>query len=335
MTANGAAGTTAEAMKKTIYLDGMSDEEMNGAYKTLTWFLLNVDPKVAIEIANAVWYKKQLTAKETFKDVLSKFYDADAQPADFADPNTKNVINDWIANKTHDKIKDMLDQIPSAAVMYLVNAIYFKAQWRYRFDEKDTKPRPFFLADGTEIQTPTMHGDKMNVTMYANDQYQLVGLPYGNGQFSMVVLLPRDGVALNDVIGQLDQQQFSDDMSSADTLTMGVYMPKFKIEFKTLLNNMLSEMGMGVAFSDKAGFSRFFEGSLPLQVSRVIHQAFLEVDEKGTEATAATIAEVVMTVAGLPPEIKFNRPFAFFIAEKHSNTILFAGKLSNPALLGQ
>ncbi len=336
MTANGGVGTTEEAIKKAIHLEGMSDDEMNEAYKTLVEFLLQVDPKVTIEIANSSWYKQQLTVKETFRNILNNYYDAEVLPADFSDPNTVDLINNWIADKTHDKIKNMLDAIPDAAVMYLINAIYFKAEWRYRFDENETKPRPFYLANGSEIQTPTMYGEKIAVTRYRADKFQLVSLPYGNGQYNMSIVLPNQGESLNDVIGNLNQQQFDDYLSNADSITTGIYLPKFKMEFKTLLNDVLSDMGMGIAFSDNADFSNLFDQSLALKISRVLHQTFLEVNEKETEAAAATIVEIVVTSAGPDHSfIEFNRPFAFFISEKHSNAILFAGKLFNPGSLSQ
>ena len=336
MTANGGVATTEEAIKKAIHLEGMSDDEMNEAYKTLVEFLLQVDPKVTIEIANSSWYKQQLTVKETFRNILNNYYDAEVLPADFSDPNTVDLINNWIADKTHDKIKNMLDAIPDAAVMYLINAIYFKAEWRYRFDENETKPRPFYLANGSEIQTPTMYGEKIAVTRYRADKFQLVSLPYGNGQYNMSIVLPNQGESLNDVIGNLNQQQFDDYLSNADSITTGIYLPKFKMEFKTLLNDVLSDMGMGIAFSDNADFSNLFDQSLALKISRVLHQTFLEVNEKGTEAAAATIVEIVVTSAGPDHSfIEFNRPFAFFISEKHSNAILFAGKLFNPGSLSQ
>ena len=170
------------------------------------------------------------------------------------------------------------------------------------------------------------------IRYFRNDMLRLIDIPYGNGQFSMCILIPTFKHSLSDIIFSINESNFSLWLDSSDTATAKIYMPKFKIDYKTLLNDVLSNMGMAIAFTDAADFSRLFEEPLDLFISRVIHQAVIEVNEEGSEAAAATAVEIMET--SLPPEpenITINEPFIFFIREKHSSSILFAGKLMDPS----
>ena len=174
-------------------------------------------------------------------------------------------------------------------------------------------------------------GVKVNV-LHQND-FLYAELPYGNGQFVFSIILPNDASKLNDVIDQIDTGDFSNIISNTDTGTYQVYLPKFKIEYKSTLNRLLAAMGMEKSFGPSAEFSKLFEDNLSLFISKILHQSFIEVDEEGTEAAAATVVEVSLTsVGGGKPTIMVNKPFAFFIREKHSNSILFAGKLLDPTI---
>jgi len=336
MTANGAAAETKDAIKSAIHLADFSDEEMNTAYRDLVQYLLELDDKVVLELANSSWYRQDLTVKEAFERVLREYYDAEIRAADFSDPATKDLINGWIEQQTHDKIRDMIDQIPADVVMYLINAIYFKADWQYQFEESETANRDFFLEGGNTVETKMMHSEGVKIHYYQNEQWTYVEIPYGRGLYTMTVMLPEGGTAVQQMIDGLDINGFKNAAATADTATVALYMPKFKMEYKTLLNDVLSAMGMGVAFGGSADLSNLFVQALDLFISRVIHQSFVEVNEKGSEAAAATVVEIRETSIqpGRPPEVvHINRPFAFFITEKHSNTILFAGKLTDPAAL--
>jgi serpin B len=227
----------------------------------------------------------------------------------------------------------MIDQIPADVVMYLINAIYLKATWQYQFDKEQTEKQDFMLRDGGTVQADMMYSDGVKANYYANDQLQFVEIPYGNGQFVFSILLPYQPEQLNQIIQTLDMQTFNTYLEASDTATFKVYLPKFKIEYKTLLNEVLASMGMALSFSGGADFSDLFVEELDLFISRVLHQSFLEVDEEGTEAAAATVVEIMETSVGpgaKPEVIRVDKPFAFFIREKHSHTILFSGKLMDP-----
>ena len=334
MTANGAKGETKEEMKEALALPHLTDAEMNQAYKDLVELLLGLDNTINLQIANSNWYRELYHIRPDFQDILLEYYEAEVKPADFDDPATKDQINQWIENKTNGKIKNMLDGIPSDAVMYLINAIYFKADWQYRFDESKTEKASFFSPAG-EVQADMMFAPGAKVSYHYDEAFTMVDLPYGNGQFSMTIMMENgSGKPINEIIQTLTPEDFDSYINNADTITAEIYLPKFKMEFKKLLNEVLIDMGMGLAFGDGAtDFSGLFEENLALAISRVLHQSFIEVNEKGSEAAAATIVEITELSAGPDPRPKafhINRPFAFFIREKHSNAILFAGKMLNP-----
>lgn len=335
MTANGAVGETKEGIKTTLHQTDLPDDEMNAAYKSLSDFLTNLDPKVIMQLANSNWYKDDYSIKKTFEDILLEYYDAEVKAADFNDSGTKDLINGWIEDKTNGKIKDMIDQIPANAVMYLINAIYLKATWQYQFQKEKTEKQNFYIRDGSSIKTDMMYSEGVKANVYFQQNYQYVELPYGNGQFVFSIVMPDLPEKIDAMIQTLDFDQLNNMITEADSGTYKVYLPKFKIEYKILLNDLLSAMGMNQSFGSGANFTDLFEEDLELFISRVLHQSFIEVDEEGTEAAAATVVEIMETSAGPGPDpsiIFVNKPFAFFIREKHSNTILFAGKMLDPTM---
>ncbi len=334
MTLNGADGPTQDSMQLVLGLEDMEPAQINEAYKDLVALIYSQDKKVVTEVANSNWYKQEYTINETFEQILLDYYEAEVKSADFTDPATVDLINDWIAGKTHDKITDMLDQIPPDAVMYLINAIYFKADWTYQFDKSKTADSDFTLTDGSVVSVPMMYSKGTTVGYAQNEEYQLVDIPYGNGSFSFTVISQswNSNQSVNALVSDFTSGDLSSLLSDTMHTTLELYMPRFKIEFKDLLNDPLVDMGMGIAFSSQADFSNLFEENLSLAISRVIHQSFLEVNEEGSEAAAATIVEIVETSAGPPTRIILDKPFLFFIRENHTNTILFSGKLLNPTL---
>ena len=331
MTMNGAAGATLDSMQYVLGLDKMSLAEVNTSYKSLVTLLFELDKKVTIEVANSNWYKEQYTINPDFQQTLLDYYNAEVRSANFSDPATLDLINNWISVKTNGKIKDMLDQIPSDAVMYLINAIYFKANWTYQFDKSKTADGEFYISDASTVTVPMMRSEGVKLGITYTDQYHLVDIPYGNGSFSFTAVLPgwNNQDDINTMIAHFSGADLNSLLSDTVQTSIPVHMPRFKIEFKEQLNDVLKAMGMAIAF-DGADFSNLFEEELELAISRVIHQSFLEVNEEGSEAAAATIVEIVETVAGPPTALYLNRPFLFFIRERNTNTILFTGKLLNP-----
>ena len=331
MTLNGAGSETFDQIKATLKCDDLNEHEINEAYQSLTEFLLNVDKKVLLSIANSIWYEQKLTAEEAFKNAMKAYYDAEIAALDFKSPESVNTINRWVNSKTNGLIEKLIDSIPADAVMYLINAIYFKAEWKYKFDEEVTKDGPFFLENGNEINTLLMYSDDVTVNYHKTTSAEVIDIPYGNGQYSMTILLPLEGKITKDILELLDENTLQEWINNTTSTEVELVMPKFKIEYKALLNDALSKMGMEIAFTDRADFTRLFVEKYGLMISRVIHKAVIEVNEEGTEAAAVTGVEVSLT--SLPPEklmLIINRPFLFFIREKHSGSVLFAGKLMDP-----
>ena len=332
MTYNGAAGETQKEMEETLHLNGLSPSQINESYKSLMESLLTVDKKVTMEIANSIWYREGFDVEQDFIDVNEKYYGAEVSPLDFGKPEAVDIINDWVAEKTHDKIPKIVEKIDPMDVMFLINALYFNGKWKYQFDKEKTTEEPFYLQDGSEIQTDMMVTET-DLRYHRNDLFQAVELPYGRGNYSMVCFLPTQDHQSDDVIAAMNNENWNQWMTNLDTTGIELHLPKFKFEYKKKLNEMLKLLGMGVAFDPtKSDFSGINPDREDLYISEVLHKTFVEVDEKGTEAAAVTSVTVSVTSVGGggPMVLHFDRPFVFAIREVTTNTIVFMGKLMEP-----
>ena len=332
MTYNGADGDTKEAMEKTLELSGLTVDEINENYKILIDALASVDPKVLMSIANSIWYKQTFEVEQDFINVNQDYFYAEVSPLDFNDPDAVTTINNWVADKTNDKITEILDAIPADAVMYLINAIYFKGIWKYEFDESDTEEKPFYLSDGTTKDVPMM-AQEGSFNYFSNDILQAVEMPYGAGNYSMIILLPQNNKTLDDIIDQLTNENWNRWLSEFyEAEKVQIHLPKFRFEYKNLLNDELINLDMGIAFDPGyADFSKI-NPAWQLFISRVIHKSFIEVNEEGTEAAAVTLVEICGSTSEVETGIHFyvNQPFIFAIKEKYTNTIIFIGKVMEP-----
>ncbi len=330
MTMNGADSNTYTAMRRTLGFEGLSEEEINEAYKSLITLLMQADPKVIFEIANSIWYRDQFTINPLFIETNRTYFDATILPKNFNDPATVKAINDWVSDKTHGKITEVIDQIDPMTLMFLINAIYFKGTWQYEFEKDKTVEAPFYLIDGqtSTCQLMQVEGD---FNYYADETVQIIDLPYGAGNFSMTVFLPRDAEILDDFIENIDQIKWQSYLSNLDTSGVLLELPKFKLEYKLIMNQVLKNLGMGVAFvPGQADFSRIVD-DIELFISKVLHKTFVQVDEEGTEAAAVTVVEISFT--SIKPNgnlMRVDRPFMFVLRERQSGTILFMGKILNP-----
>ena len=329
MTYNGAAGTTLEAFRDVLHFNDLTNQEVNESYKDLMGQLVTLDNQVEFSIANSIWYRLGFEVLSEFISTNQEYFDAAVEEIDFSDPQTVEIINQWIEDKTNHMIKDMLDFIPVDAVMYLINAIYFNAQWKYEFDKNETHEDNFMLADGSRHLTDFMI---VNSDFYytSNEDFRAVELPYGDSAFSMVVMLPSGEKTVSDLVANLDVEHWDSWFENSGMTNVQVELPKFKYGFKSLLNDPLSNLGLGVAFTDAADFTRISPLG-GLFISRVIHQTFIDVQEEGTEAAAATIVEISYTSAGGGPLIfKVNKPFLYLIKENSTGAIIFIGKVGKP-----
>jgi len=329
MTYNGADMETKDAMAKTLEINGMTLDELNSANNQLIKSLENLDPKVELSIANSLWCRPGIEFKKDFIDRCK-----DAYEAEIRNEFILAVINGWISDKTKGKIKKALDSIPDDAILYLINAIYFKGSWTTEFDKKLTEEEDFFLSDGTKKKTPLM-SQSGNYDYYRGDRFQSVSLPYGKGNLSMYLFLPDKNSSLEEFQKNLTCENWEKWMKKFNKKDGDIFVPRFKIEYSTLLNGPLSAAGMSIAFNaNSADFSKMCS-SKGVYISRVIHKTFVDVNEEGTEAAAVTIVEMSRESVSIqdPPDrfyMRIDRPFFFVIRDNTTGIILFMGSISNP-----
>jgi serine protease inhibitor len=330
MVLNGAEGEVRQSILNTIDYKDFTADEVNEAYKNLTKLLLTMDNKVTMGIANSVWYDQQFQINPTFSSIIREYYDGLVKELDFKNASSKDVINNWVEDKTNQRIKNLIDQINPDEIMFLVNAIYFKGDWTYRFDKTKTKQAPFTTLNGTSTSVDMMFSGGVKMNYVQTGTGLLVDIPYGNGQFSFTVLMPHDYSDLPNLVDQLDAETLTQWLDQSNTIEAELELPRFKMTWKENLKETLSNLGMLMV-----GFSLLFEDETPpLEISRVIHQTFLEVNEEGTEAAAATAVGIQPTSMPVTPQkISIDKPFMFMLREKHSGVILFVGQLTHPGTL--
>ncbi len=331
MAYNGADSETKTEMEYALKLNGLTTDEINNAYKMLIKGLQSLDTDVVFEIANSIFYADGFSVKQNFLDVNRNIYSAEIDRLDFNSPSSVDHINNWVADKTNDKITRIINQLSPLDRMILINAVYFNGIWTNKFDKNGTKMLSFTKADRSAIEVPMMNKEeKLDYT--SNSLFSAVKMPYGNGQYNMVVLLPETGKTSDDLIKELSTENWKKwmgDFEQKDPVI--VTMPRFKFAFETKLKTVLSEMGMEKAFQAKvADFSKISDQDL--YISSAIHKSFIDVNENGTEAAAVTAITMSTTSIDPTPKTYFtvNRPFVFAITEKDTGAILFVGEVQNP-----
>jgi serpin B len=323
---NGADKLTKTEMESALNMSGLTDDQINEYYKIMLEALPQVDTSTKLNIANSIWYKLGFPVYESFLQVNKNYFNAEIHGLDFNKPSAVDTINDWCARKTNDLIKKPLDRISADAVLYLINAIYFKGIWSQQFDKKKTFETNFTTEKGTTNKVDMMQ--LKDTFGYAEDETaQYLDLPYGNKAFSMTVILPKEGKTTSDVLNQLSTKKWSEMITDLHNQEIQIYLPKFKVENKFELKEPLQAMGMNAAFTPLANFSKISE--FDLMISRIIHSTYCEVNEEGTEAAAVTIIEFETTAMPMNPVFNADHPFIFIIREKSTGVILFTGKMGS------
>lgn len=334
MTYNGARGTTKEAMDSVLGLTGLDIVSVNQAYQSLIDLLQGMDPHVTFELANSIWYLENFPISRDFVDLNREYFRARVAALDFGAPEAANTINNWITDNTHGRITEVIQPpIDQNTVMLLINAIYFLADWQHQFDPRHTYEADFHISEDLDTTCQMMAlGDMLNVCFAESGT--VLNLPYGNGLFSMLVILPNWTTSVNDVIAGLTPSQIADWQSDFDNREVQLRMPKFQMEYYIEPAEQLADLGLGILFDpNNANLSGMLDRGLiegNLFVNKVQHKTFIKVDEEGTEAAAVTVVSVSITSPGPEVHVNLDRPFAFLIIENHSNTILFAGKVVRP-----
>ena len=332
MVNSGARGATATQISQVLHFDTDTDK-IGASFGTLQKQLKEAQAKdgIQLSIANGLWAEKEHPFLPAFLQNATRFYDANVKQVDFrtqADQAT-GEINSWVSERTQNKIPRLFEpgMLNAQTRMALVNAIHFKSKWANTFNKERTADAPFKLADGSSATVPMMN-QTARFRYAAVDELQLLEMPYGGGKLSMVILLPAETGGLDKL--DVSPAKLSGWLAAARSQKVDVFVPRFRLESQYQLNETLDQMGMHDAFTAAADFSGM-DGQRDLFLSVVVHKAFVDVNEEGTEAAAATGAGISLTSVQAPtPTFRADHPFLFLIRETSSGSILFLGKFAAP-----
>jgi serpin B len=335
----GARGDTAAQMNTVLYgATGSGDGNgINSLDQLLAGFsgtfkdANGTDQQLILRIANAPFAQRGLQLQQPFLDTLASRYGAGLRLVDFqADPaGACQLIDGWVSDQTEGRIPKLLDSLDSATRLVLVNAIYLKAPWQTPFNENDTKTAPFTRPDGSQVSVPTMSLDLPEGSYASGTGWQAVELPYAGGSLAMTIVVPDDLATFE---AGLDAGRFSEITAALQPTYVDLTLPRFKIETKSDLSSVLAGMGMPLAFDgNRADFSGITTQE-QLYISKVVHQANISVDEKGTEASAATAVVIAESMAPAQQvTLHVDRPFIFAVRDTNTGAILFLGRVVDPS----
>jgi len=329
MLANGARGATAAAVAKTLGTESLPLPTLNGGSAALIAALAARDPAVSLAVADALWTRKGATVRPAFAQAIAGSYAGQVASLDFADPSSVKVVNGWVNAKTHGLIARIVDGLPADAVLFLINALYFKSTWARPFPSANTTPQPFTLLDGSKKSVPLMStsGD----FAYAQGEgYQAISLPYGSGKMGMVIVLPAPGIGFAAFQKGLTVARWQGYLTSLRVQHGNIALPRFGVSYSAGLIPALRSLGMGPALGPTADFGGIFSDQRAT-VSQIQHKAVIRVYEAGTEAAA--VSGVIMTTAvqANPFSMRVDRPFFCAIVDQTTGIPLFMGSILNPA----
>ncbi len=336
MAANGAQGATQTQMNEVMAFNGFDMQAINEMYLSTINRITTLDEQVNMAMANAIWYDpSRLAINSDFANTITNYYNGEANGIAFQDPIAPSLINNWVSDATNGTIPTVLEGIPDYAIMYLINAIYFKGNWQTPFDSLFTYSGDFNLTDGSTTTIDLMNA-QTNIPYYNHEMFQAIDLAYGDSLFMMTVFVPNDGHSVHDIVSNLSLENYKNWLNALQNTQIMLQLPKFSIEYDQQLPTQLIAMGMDIPFAANANvFPNFSNFGTPLtgndmHITGVLHKTFIEVDEVGTEASAVTVVEVGVTSVPNYPVVAANKPFFFVIRERQANLILFAGKMMNP-----
>jgi len=331
MAYNGTAGATREEFSEILGWDMVNLDQLNRYNRSLIDHLHQESGNIRMSISNSVWFNNRLNINADFLKRNRENFQAFSSAIDNENQSASKLINRWVAQSTNDKIKRVIDEVSTSDMLYILNATYFKGNWKNKFNESKTTETKFHLEDGTS-KPVRMMWQKADLNYFDGDRFQLVELPYENENYCMYIFLPDDNVKLDRLIGELNYTSWHENkkkLSLKRNINFG--MPRFHCEHAVQMQELLAGMGLEKLFSNKNTNLSGITGK-QVAISEMMHKAAIDVDEKGTEASAATSVAISFTtlVEDDPFNLIINRPFVFAIEEKQSNTLLFIGKISRP-----
>uniref|UniRef100_A0A6B2EHF1 Putative serine protease inhibitor 4 n=1 Tax=Phlebotomus kandelakii TaxID=1109342 RepID=A0A6B2EHF1_9DIPT len=329
----GATGETAREMSSTM---GYADPDRNAIAENFASLLSTYKDSPQLRIANKLYVQDKFHVKRQFNEIATKKFNSEAQSLNFADNvNSAKTINTWVEEKTNDKIKDLIpaDALDSDTRMVLVNAIYFKGLWENKFKPENTKKLPFWTSKDKSVDVEMMYTKAdFKFGVFGDLKATALEMSYKDSELSMLIILPNERDGLADLEKALGNKDLSDITKSMYKTEVIVHLPKFKIEYDIELKNVLSKMGMGTMFSNAAEFGDLLDEDEPLKVSKVIHKAFIEVNEEGAEAAAATGLKVRLKrslVEGDRELFIVDHPCRFYLMAPKDHFSIFEGSLSD------
>lgn len=332
MLANGADGQTRQEIMKAIGCEKVSLRDLNEFYQMLITHANHFDKATTINIADYIALNCHYQLKDGFASTMQNYYKAGVESLDFSKTSTLKRINRWCSDHTDGMIPKIIEQVDADAVSYIMNAIYFNGTWTDKFDTRQTKLENFqgYTRDIKKKQMMHRNGKYQYMD---NADFAAVNLPYGNGSYSMTVILPNRGKSIDEVMAGLDAKKVGELRRSMDECVVDLKLPRFTISQETSLNDIISKLGAPTMFTSGADFSNFASGNL--SISKMLQKAKIEVSEEGTRASAVTMAMVAMTALRPEPrkvEFHANRPFIYMITEHSTGAILFMGQYTGSEL---
>lgn len=334
MLANGAGGDTQQQVLATLGWAGKGQNQptlrnINEFSRMMMEKAGHMDRDVKVNIANYVAVNNRFKVNSEFQKTVERNYKAGVESLDFTSPKTLKRINGWCSDQTHGMIPSIIDQVDPQAVSYLMNAIYFNGTWADKFDKKQTKVEPFrgYTRDMKRVNMMHRHDDYY----YADGEgYQAVRIPYGNGAYSMIVLLPAEGKPVSEIMAGMNGEKYEALLGNMAECDVDLKLPRFTTEVEQPLNEVIAELGAPLIFTPQADFRQFASGQF--SVSKMLQKAKIEVSEEGTKASAVTAA--IMCMSLMQPEAKrsvvfhADRPFAYIISERSTGNIFFMGQFT-------
>lgn len=339
MTYEGAVGETAKEMRSVLYFPENTTTRRT-EFLAVARQLNKKDVPYELYTANALWAEKNYTFSKDYLHTIETYYDGDVKKLDFQNnpEQSRQVVNSWVEEQTNDKIKNLIPQngVGKETRLILTNAIYFKGEWDRQFEPKNSKEENFTVQKNNVVKTKMMKqiGSESVFPYMENKDIQMLEMPYSGNELSMVLILPKN-TTLALLEKNLTTKQIKIWKEGLKKQRVDVYVPKFTYGTKYEMSEDLQAMGMRVSFSNHADFS-YMTSDLNLRIDQVIHKAFIEVNEEGSEAAAATAVSMIVVSVRLTekeekiPIFRADHPFLFFIQQKDTGAILFLGRVINP-----
>ena len=331
LTSNGASGVTLDVIQQVLGLRETGERNVNTGFELLNESLCHASGEIELSVANSLWAREDIVFVQDFLDKAHSYYAAHVARVDFLDSSAPDMINGWVHEKTRGKIENIVDGIDPLSILFIVNAVYFQGNWTRPFDPALTSQMVFHSPSGVVKNHPMMRRAGRYHYLEAAG-FQVVRIPYGcEEEMSLYAFLPEESRTLTSFVQGLSGESLTDWISDMEPMQGTLAFPRFTVSYEVNLKDVLVALGMGVAFDpNEADFQRMTQ--LQAWINKVKHKAALQIDEKGSEAAAATSVEMrVTSVARDTFSIVFDRPFFYLIRDDQTGVVLFCGMFVEPA----